>query len=132
MKREYIMEKEELEVMKYIFEKLIEIRQSLTGKEEADNFNSDEEDEDYEDYALIKSLQKDYEAFFKWAFNIDNPDEKTFDKEKACQIWEEIHPNFPIPRILKSKRSLPTDISTVCLFMDGYPAYLSTKKKCCG
>lgn len=86
-----------------------------------------EEDDECE---IAASLEEDYKLFTLWAFGCENPGEMS--KRSAKKAWEEKHPKIPVPRVLLTKVKLPSDISTVCLFMDAFPYYLETKRKCAG
>src|ERR1700743_2187918 len=81
-----------------------------------------EEDEEENDCPISLSLKKDYKDFTKWVFGTESPGDMS--KKEARKTWIVLHPDLPIPRILQTFKSVPSDVATACLFMDGYRLYL--------
>jgi hypothetical protein len=71
------------------------------------------------------SLEKDYNDFFMWAFG-DSQRENMIDHRET---WKRLHPDLPIPRILKSEEQLHPALNTTCMIMDAYPLYLQHRPK---
>jgi len=110
-----------------------EIRQFLEGlmglmKQSnccSENRCEEDEDEDEDECPEIQSLQKDYTACMTWAFGGESA---KYSSKRAKKLWKNLHPDIPVPRILKSEVELNPHMSTICLIMDIYPYYLKSKQ----
>lgn len=87
--------------------------------------DEDESDDNKCSCELIQSFHKDYDGFFKWAFNGDL---RSFSKKEARTLWDSRHPDLPVPRIIQSECILPAAQATISLFMDAFGYYLLEKE----
>jgi|ERR1700743_3483 len=77
-----------------------------------------------EDCRLVKSLKEDYDGLMLWAFGAI----EILTKRIALNQWKKLHPDLPIPRILKTEQDLSTPLIHICLVMDIFPLYLIFKE----
>lgn len=118
------MDKKDLSEIKEGINRLIELHDLL--KEQCEK-EDDYEDEDDEECEFLASLQKDFDKIMNWAFNSN---EVGSNKKLARTTWKKLHPNLPIPRIMKSETSISPHMAAICLLMDVIPLY-NAEKKCC-
>jgi hypothetical protein len=127
------MKKSEIEDLKTCTEllnqlsKIVDKHDSLNKCIDSENScDCDDEEDDEDETPIIKSLQEDHDAFMKWCFGADNC--VAFKKSKAQRMWKKLHPNLPLPRVLKAEKYLRPELTSIALFMDAYGYYLAFKE----
>lgn len=106
-------------------EKLINVLNQVKElKDEVEEHERDDEDECV-NCKIIESLNDDLQAFQKWLWG----DNDKLSKKKAMKLWHELHPGYPLPRILQSEHTVHPEVRNYALWFDAYLIYLFEKRK---
>jgi hypothetical protein len=84
--------------------------------------SKEQEQDDTDEKEILKSLKDDYDAFFKWALNLE--DNESLCAENAKKRWKELHPNLPLPRVCYVEEKLVGNSFTLLFIMDAFSLYL--------
>lgn len=85
----------------------------------------EDDDDDEEQCEYAESLKKDYNECHEWAFGGEIA---ITNKVQGRNLWEKLHPDLPVPRILKTQVSTSDKFGTIGMLMDVYPLYLKYKE----
>lgn len=106
------------------------LKSMLEMKEKMEEFSSkmEKEEENPKDCPIASSLEKEYNDIMFWA--LGSYRFSSFKRDKAIEIWQAMHPDLPVPRILKSSL-VDATTNTLGLLIDIIPLYHEDKKRKC-
>jgi len=108
------------------FEKLIKMMHSIIEMKDSLEKEEEEEDKDHE-CEIEAALKNEYMDIISWAFGKDFEGDT---KGGSIEKWKNLHPDLPIPRVLKSKTEHPLS-NTLGMLIDVVPLYNQHKKRKC-
>lgn len=107
------------------FEKMIEMMHSII--EMKNSLEKEEEEDEDQECEIEATLRNEYTDIIAWAFGEDFEGDT---KGRSIEKWKKLHPELPVPRILRSKSDHPLS-NTLGMLIDVAPMYQQYKKRNC-